>query len=133
MRHFSLAKAAATALVVTALSTVSALAESKFLILDILPLKEGATADQAKAYFDAVEPILAKYGMTRSDTVLDVAKIVRGSAKAQIVNLWDTDNPDVSFKGVFSDEDYKTHISDRDRIFDLEAATIIVTQRDKGN
>lgn len=99
------------------------------LVLDILPLKEGKTLADAEDYFDKVEPIFARYGMTRTDAVLDVQAILRGPAKADVVNLWQTPNAQASFDGIFSDEDYAQFTALRDSIFDLQAATIIVTLR----
>lgn len=110
------------------LSAVAAQAE-QFLVLDILPIQEDQTLEAAETYFDAVEPIFARYGLTRSDKVLSVVGIPRGTVKAQVVNLWQSDNPQASFDGIFSDKEYLTHTADRDAIFDLEAATVIVTQR----
>ncbi len=125
----SLLKGTATAALITVLSSASALAAGKFIIVDILPLNSGISLDEATAYFQDVEPILAKHGMTRSDAVLDVTTILRGSAKADVINLWESDNPQASFQGIFSDAEYKTHITNRDRIFNLNEANIIVTER----
>lgn len=113
-------------------SAAASQAAETFLILDILPLHEGQTLDAAESYFDAVEPIFARHGMTRSDAVLKVANVVRGGIEGQVINLWQTDNPQAAFDGIFSDEDYLTHTQSRDTIFDLKAATIIVTER-QGN
>lgn len=110
-------------------SPATAQDEPDMLVLDILPIKQGKTLADAEAYFDKVEPIFARYGMTRSDAVLDAQTIVRGSIKADVVNLWQTDNAQASFNGIFSDADYAKVTGLRDEIFDLEAATIIVTTR----
>lgn len=109
-------------------TTLPAFAE-KFLILDILPIRDGQSLADAEAYFAAVEPIFARYGMTRSDAVLSVVDILRGPVEAEVVNLWETDNPQAAFDGIFSDEEYLTHTGSRDTIFDLKAATIVVTER----
>ena len=110
---------------------LSALAED-FLILDILPLHHGRTSAEAQAYFTDVEPIFARYGLTRSDQPLQVVDIVRGKIDAQVVNLWQTDDPQKAFNGIFSDEDYLQYVATRDKIFNLERATIMVTERKEG-
>ncbi|MBO6892336.1 MAG: hypothetical protein JJ866_10385 [Roseibium sp.] len=133
MRLKFLSKSLAAAALVTTLGIGSALAETKFVILDILPLKEGASVEDAKAYFDKIEPILARHGMTRNDQPLDVVKFLRGSAKAQVINLWNSENPEASFQGVFGDEEYRSNIPNRDRIFNLKEANIIITERDASN
>lgn len=119
----------AVSAVAMTITSAAADAAENFLILDILPLQEGQTIEAAETYFDAVEPIFARYGMTRSDAVLKVANVVRGKVDAQVVNLWQTENPQASFDGIFSDEEYLTHTESRDTIFNLQAATIIVTER----
>ncbi|WP_152544541.1 hypothetical protein [Actibacterium mucosum] len=122
---------AATLAITAATGALAGDTDSKaFMVLDILPLKEGATLEQAYAYFKGVEPIFAKYDFQRSDSALEVGAVVRGDVTANVVNLWVTDNPDAAFKGIFSDETYLAEwVPDRDAIFDLEKATIIVTQR----
>ena len=101
-----------------------------FLVLDILPLKEGATLEQAYDYFKCVEPIFEKYDFSRSDAALEVIAIPRGPVEAEVVNLWATNNPQASFDGIFADADYlENHVPLRDKIFDLKEATIIITKR----
>jgi len=46
-----------------------------------------------------------------------------------MVNLFETDNPSMSLKGMGGDPDYQNHITVRDTIFDLENATILLTKR----
>ena len=125
-----LAGAAALA-VVAATGAVAGDADSKaFVVLDILPLKEGATLEQAYAYFKGVEPIFAKYDFQRSDAALEVGTVVRGDLAASVVNLWVTDDPQAAFQGIFADQTYLAEwVPDRDAIFDLENATIVVTKR----
>ena len=115
-----------------ALSGASAHADGDFIILDILPIHEGKTLDDARAYFDAVEPIFAEHGMVRSDAVLEVTGILRGPVEAEVVNLWETDNPQASFDGIFADARYLEHTANRDSIFRLRDATIIITRREEG-
>ena len=114
------------------LASIAANAEDSFLILDILPLKQGRSVEEAKVYFEAVEPIFARHGMVRSDKALTIVSVLRGNLDAEVVNLWQTGDPDASIKGIFSDKDYLGHSALRDSIFDLEAATIVVTERQGG-
>lgn len=105
-------------------------AQKAFMVLDMLPLKEGATLQQAQDYFKGVEPIFLKYDFRRSDKALEVANVARGKLDASVVNLWVTDDPQAAFQGIFSDETYlEKWVPARDRIFDLEKATIVVTKR----
>ena len=120
-----------TALAATlATGASTAMAEKAFLILDILPLYDGKTIEDANGYFADIEPILAKHGMVRSDHVLEVVSILRGPVSGQVVNLWESENPQASFDGIFADDAYLAHTENRDSIFDLKNATIIITQRD---
>ena len=110
-------------------SPAAAQTHAPLLILDILPLHEGKTVADAEAYFEKVEPILARHGMTRSDSTLEVRTTVRGAIDAQVVNLWETRDPQASFQGVFADPDYLKHAALRDSIFDLANANILITAR----
>lgn len=104
-----------------------------FIVLDILPLKSGKTVEEATAYMQDVEPYLARHGMTRLDTVLQVEQVVRGEFDGRVVNLWLTNDPDASFKGVFSDAEYIAKFTGRrESLFDMQNATIVVTKRDEG-
>lgn len=132
MTRISFFRRAAVAACLTATQIAPAFADGAFLILDILPIQEGKTLDQAKAYFGDVEPIFARHGMTRSDAILPVVNIARGDIAATVVNLWQTDDPQAAFKGIFKDPDYLVFTDTRDSIFSMEHATIVVTQRDKG-
>lgn len=127
----SLARPLFTAAAIAVGFATTAMAEPPaFLVLDILPLKEGATLEQAYAYFEAVEPIFERYDFVRSDAPLETLDVVRGGVQTDVVNLWETSNPQAAFEGIFSDEEYlHIHVPTRDAIFDLEDATIVVTQR----
>ena len=132
MKMIQIVRGVAVAAGLSLASAGTALAGGAFVIVDILPIHDGKTVADAEAYFDAVEPILAKHGMTRSDEVLKVTKMVRGTVPAQVINLWESDNPDASFKAIFSDKEYLAHTHIRDSVFDLKAATIIITERNGG-
>lgn len=123
---------AASAALVAGFATASMAENPGFLILDILPLKEGATLEQAYAYFEDVEPIFERYDFVRSDTPLETLDVLRGGVQTDVVNLWETSDPQAAFDGIFSDEEYlHLHVPTRDAIFDLKDATIVVTKRVK--
>ena len=125
MKKTLIAKAAAAALAFAAFTgstAATALAGTSFLVVDILPLKTGKTIEDAKSYFSAIEPILARHGMTRSDKVLKVEKILRGDLDAKVINFWNSDNPQQSFDRVFKDKEYLKHVKNRDSIFALDKA-----------
>ena len=110
-----------------------ATAKPAYIVLDILPLKPGRTVEEATAYLKDVEPYLARYGMTRFDTVLQVDQVMRGNFQGRVVNLWVSDNPQAAFKGVFSDAEYtEKFTSRRENLFDMKNATVVVTKRGEG-
>ncbi|KAJ55793.1 hypothetical protein ACMU_08430 [Actibacterium mucosum KCTC 23349] len=102
---------------------------STFLILDILKLKPGKTPAEAVAYFDSVKPVFDRHGLVRSDVPLTAMKALRGTVEADVVNFWETENPEVSMKGMAGDPEYQAQVPVRDTIFDLDASTILLTKR----
>ena len=50
----------------------------KFLILDILKLRDGKTAAEAAAYFETAKPVMERYNLKRSDVPLMAMKALRG-------------------------------------------------------
>ena len=106
--------------------------QAKYVVLDMLPIQEGRTLAEAKAYMRDVEPILARHGMKRSDKILSVQQVMRGDFKAVMVNLWESDNPQASFQGVFNDPEYTENFpTRRDALFDMPNAVVVVTKRER--
>lgn len=99
------------------------------ILVDILPLKEGKTVAEALAYFEKVKPAMERHGLTRVDDPLEAHRILRGNQAANLVNLFATDDPEASMKGMASDPEYQANVPLRDTIFDLENASIILTTR----
>lgn len=99
-----------------------------FLIVDILPLNTGQSVDDAVAYFEGLKPVFERHGLTRVDRPLEVVKTLRGSASANLINLFQTEDAEASMKGMGADPEYQSHIALRDQIFDLENATIHLVQ-----
>ena len=100
-----------------------------FVLVDILPLKEGRTIEEAVAYFDELKPVFEKNGIKRLDAPLKVAKAMRGEVPAQLINLFEVENPEISMKGMSQDPAYQAKIPERDALFDLERANILLTGR----
>lgn len=100
-----------------------------FLLIDVLPLKPGATLDEAIDYFDGLKPVFDKHGLKRVDRPLEAKKALRGEVPADLVNFFETENPEASMTGMRDDPAYQSKTSDRDRIFDLDRASILLTQR----
>ena len=100
-----------------------------FLLIDILPLKKQVTLEEAVEYFDNLKPVFERHGLKRRDNPLEVVKLIRGELPAQLVNFFETRNPETSLKGMSEDPDYQANISRRDALFDLERATILLTAR----
>ncbi len=94
--------------------------------IDILHLREGKTLAHAKAYFDAIEPIVAKHGLKRVDPAFAIAKVMRGDEGADIVNVWTVSSPEQTFDKVFSDPDYVANIPVRSATFDMSRAQMIL-------
>ena len=91
-----------------------------FLLLDVLPLKAGHTPDEARSYFDGLRDVFERHGLTRSDRPLTAVKTLRGTARADVVNLWETQDAEASMKGLQGDPEYQARVPDRDAMFDLE-------------
>ena len=100
-----------------------------FLLVDILPLKPGRTFEEAVAYFDGLQTVFKRHGMRRLDRPLKAMKTLRGSVTGDMVNLFEIDNPETSLAGMRDDPDYQAKVTQRDAIFDLEQASIVLTQR----
>ena len=100
-----------------------------YIVVDILPLKEGKTVAEALAYFEKVKPAMERNGLKRVDAPLEAHKILRGTQAANLVNLFETEDPETSMKGMAGDPEYQANVALRDTIFDLENASIILTTR----
>lgn len=100
-----------------------------YILVDILPLKNGKTIADALKYFDKVKPAMERHGLTRLDSPLEAHKALRGTQTADLVNLFETSDPDASLKGMATDPEYQAQVPLRDTIFDLENASIILTTR----
>lgn len=100
-----------------------------FILVDILPIKSGASLDEAVAYFNGLVPVFDRHGLKRVDAPLQAVKAMRGTVPADLVNLFETENPEASLTGMRDDPDYQAQVAERDRIFDLEQASIILTKR----
>ncbi|SHH80409.1 hypothetical protein [Cognatishimia maritima] len=100
-----------------------------FVLFDILPIKSGKTVDDATAYFDKVRPAMERNGLRRVDVPFEVQGILRGNQEANLVNIFETEDPESAMKKMGADPEYQSHIEERDAIFDLGNASIILTTR----
>ncbi|MFS2317688.1 hypothetical protein RMQ97_07090 [Maricaulis sp. D1M11] len=100
-----------------------------FVLIDILPLKDGASFEQAVGYFETLKPVFERHGLRRVDQPLQPVKVLRGEVQADLVNLFETENPEVSLAGMRDDPDYQAQIELRDTVFDLDRASIVLTRR----
>lgn len=100
-----------------------------YILVDILPIKDGKSIEDALAYFNKVRPAMERHGLKRIDQPLEAHKVLRGNQTADLVNLFETSDPEASMKGMGSDPEYQANIALRDTIFDLENASIVLTTR----
>lgn len=100
-----------------------------YILVDILPFKEGKTMKDALAYFERLRPTMERHGLRRVDAPLQAHKSLRGPQRANLVNLFETEDPETSLQGMAGDPDYQSNIALRDSIFDLENASIILTTK----
>ena len=98
----------------------------QFFLVDVLILKEGKTAEDAKAYFDKVAPIAAKHGLVQLHP-LKVAQKLRGDLDAKVVNIWSVSEPKKTLPNVLSDPEYQKNVPIRDSVFDLPNSSIFMT------
>ncbi|MQQ10293.1 hypothetical protein GFB49_17635 [Epibacterium sp. SM1979] len=100
-----------------------------YVLVDILPLKKGKSVADAMSYFDKVKPAMERHGLTRLNEPLEAHKMLRGTQTANLVNLFETVDPESSMQGMASDPEYQSYVPLRDTIFDLDNASIILTSR----
>lgn len=100
-----------------------------YILVDILPIKEGKTIDDALAYFETIRPAMERHGLKRLDAPLHAVNVMRGSQRADLINLVETEDPEASMQGISQDPEYQANTATRDAIFDLEDSSIIITTR----
>jgi uncharacterized protein (DUF1330 family) len=109
------------------LSTNVQATEGAFFV-DILVLKPGKTTADANKYFNKVEPVIKKHGLSRIIPGLNVVNNMKGSLNADLVNIWFVTNPSTTFKAIFSDPDYLQHVELRNATFDMKSANMMMLQ-----
>lgn len=100
-----------------------------FLLIDILPLKTGKTQQEGMDYFEGLRHVFERHGLRRQDKPLFAQKVLRGALVADLVNLFETENPEASMKGLSADAEYQAMIPTRDQLFDLERSNVVLTAR----
>lgn len=87
--------------------------------IDVLYLQDGKTIEDAKAYFDLVEPIVAKHGLVRIQPGLAVSGVMAGDADIDLINIWTITDFAETFPAIASDPAYREHIERRNSTFDM--------------
>lgn len=98
---------------------VTSAARAKAYFIDILYLKEGKTPADAKAYFDKVEPVVAKHGLKRITPRFTITQKMAGDVEPNLIGLWSVSNPQETFNDIFADERYLDYAPLRDATFDM--------------
>ena len=98
-------------------------------LIDLLELKPGVTPQEAHDYFGRAMPFLERNGIRRIDSMLEVKQVARGTSNTRVINIFETEDPKTSMPALQADKDYQELVPERDRIFDLEASTVLMTAR----
>lgn len=101
------------------------------ILVDALKLNPGRTVTEAHQYFESISSILERHGFKRVVEPLEAKSLLRGSLDAQLINLFEVEDPKQSLGGMMEDPDYQTVIPMRDEIFDLENSSVLVTARSR--
>jgi len=110
-----LAAALAAGLLMAGGSAAAESAATNYMI-EVLPLKKGATIEAAAQYFAEVSPVIASHGIFPVQTYRIVDPQKDGAAR--IVNVWRVADPQ-GLEQIFQDPEYLKHVKERDSIFDL--------------
>jgi uncharacterized protein (DUF1330 family) len=87
--------------------------------IDILYLNEGKTPADAKAYFDKVEPVVAKHGLKRITPRFAITQKMAGEIEPNLIGVWSVSNPQATFEHIFADPNYLEHAPLRNATFDM--------------
>lgn len=116
---FFLALAAAASSLSPGATSAKATERPKAYFIDILYLNEGKTPADAKAYFDKVEPVVAKHGLKRITPRFAITQKMAGEIEPDLIGLWSVSNPHETFKDIFADQNYLNHAPLRNATFDM--------------
>lgn len=116
---FLLALAAATSSLSLGATSAAPAERAKGYFIDILYLNEGKTPADAKAYFDKVEPVVAKHGLRRVTPRFAITQKMAGDIEPSLIGVWSVSDPQATFKDIFADQNYLKHAPQRDATFDM--------------
>jgi len=102
------------------LGATQVLAKGNGYFIDLLYLQDGKTAEDAKAYFDKVIPIIAKHGLRRITPSFEVTQNMAGDIDPNLVNVWSVSDLQNTMKDIFSDPAYLENVPLRNSIFDMK-------------
>ncbi len=101
-------------------ATTPAGAQENAFFVDILYLQEGKTAQDAKAYFDLILPVVAEHGLELIAPEFQITQTMSGDISPDLVHVWSVSDAESTFPAIFSDPAYTTYIDMRDSTFDMK-------------
>jgi len=102
--------------------------KAQVFFVDILYLQTGKTVDDAREYFEVIEPLVAIHGLKRSSLGFEIVNAMQGDKNLDLVNVWTVADAEKTFKNIFSDPAYKKHIPLRDSIFDMKNSMMFLAK-----
>lgn len=96
--------------------------------VDLLYLQKGKTPADAQAYFDKIEPIVARHGLKRAAPRFVVTKMMSGGVEPNLVHLWTVSDPTGTFDKIFNDPAYLENVPTRDATFDMKRSHMFMLQ-----
>ncbi len=127
-RFTALALAAFVALAAFLAPPSSAAEDGAAYFVDLLYLQEGKTPADAQAYFDKIEPIVARHGLKRAAPRFVVTKMMSGGVEPNLVHLWTVSDPNGTFDKIFNDPAYLENVPTRDATFDMKRSHMFMLQ-----
>lgn len=97
-----------------------------FTLIDLVKMQPNKTAEDATEYFESLEPVFQRHGLRRK--AFQVIKPMRGDLTPGIVNLFETENVQVSMSNMQADPDFQAMADKRNALFDLTNSPVILTQ-----
>lgn len=100
-------------------------ANEQVYLVEILPLHEGVSVEQARAYFEKIYPIVARFNAYPVDMyeILQPEEHQKEGFKmgdvksSEVLHIWKVDTE--KLPAIFKDADYLTNVKMRDSIFNL--------------
>lgn len=125
-RSFFAASLLAATLSAFAVAPAAVAQDAEFHFVDLLRLQEGKTPADAAAYFETIEPVVAKHGLVRALPSFNIMQLMAGDLDADMLNVWTVTDPKGSFEAIFKDKAYLEHVELRNSIFDMKNSTMLI-------